>query len=389
MLLLVHRVHRISGFRRVAMLYPRFRSRPFVGFLCAVIVIIASLSPAKAQEPPSILFGVYYGNQGWKMDQVQVMERWIGKPHATLLLFTNFCDRAMKNLFGQQLSNIWKNGNVPIITWEPFLCSTTPNDIEVRIASGQYDTYVRTWASELKRWLSGPDGTYGNADDRRAYLRLAHEMNGNWYPWSAVVGNNTPDQYVAMWKRVYNIFSGPQGVGIESTRLQWIWAVNHEDVGSYKAEQYYPSDSFVGWVAIDGYNWGASQSWSSWKSPADAYNNMVDRLRAISNKPLAITEVGSTSLMATGRNINAKSQWISDLYSYVKDNDIRMVVWFNEDKETDWAVFGGTYGDSQFVYGRTRYQVYASYRDAVTKAPFIGTTTTNPRLLRDNEFAGN
>jgi hypothetical protein len=52
---------------------------------------------------------------------------------------------------------------------------------------------------------------------------------------------------------------------------------------------------------------------------------------------------------ASGPDVGAKSQWIADAHAYVLAGDIRMVVWFNEDKETDWMVFGGSSGDGAYV----------------------------------------
>ena len=46
------------------------------------------------------------------------------------------------------------------------------------VAAGTYDSYVVSVASQIKSFLSGPDGVYGTSDDRRIYIRLAHEMNG-------------------------------------------------------------------------------------------------------------------------------------------------------------------------------------------------------------------
>jgi beta-mannanase len=327
---------------------------------------------------------VYYGNQGWKMEQVRAMERWQGKKNATVLLFTNFCNRATDNLFSQQLPNIWNNGNVPIITWEPFLCKNTPPDIENQIANGAYNSYIRDWAGRLKVWLSGTDGVYGTADDRRAYLRFAHEMNGDWYPWSAAVGGNHPDAYKRMWQAVRGIFTSQ---GIENSRLQWIWTVNHVDVGGFAAEAYFPGDTEVDWVAIDGYNWGASQSWSSWQSPAQTFDPMLGRLRTLA-KPIAITELGSSTATAGGTRVVDKNRWITDMYSYTVSQNVRMVVWFNEDKETDWAVFGGMNGDGSFLDGRTRYKVFSEYRAAISASSYVSATTNNIRLLTDDQFAG-
>jgi beta-mannanase len=317
------------------------------------------------------------------MDQVQAMESWQGKRHAIVNMFTNWnsTSKTMNNLFGQQLPNIWNNGNVPMVTWEPTTGATTPADIEVLIARGDYDSYITAWAVRMKTFLSGPDGVYGNADDRRAYLRFAHEMNGDWYAWGAMVGNNSPGDYIAMWQRVKNLF-GAQG--IDATRLQWVWSVNNDDVGAAGAEQFYPGDTYVDWVAIDGYNWGASETWSSWKGPEATYGGMITRLRALTARPLAITEFASTS---EGNGVSGKSQWVSDTFTYFAGQGVKMVIWFNEDKETDWAVFGGTGGDTTFKYGRTNYNGYASYKTAVG-AHGIPSDTTNPRLLTDAQFAG-
>ncbi len=368
----------------MSMVPPRRQCLALVVMLALTLPLV--LVPVQANAATSGLLGVYYGNQGWKMDQVRAMERWQGKKNATVLLFTNFCDRAMNNLFSQQLPNIWNNGNVPVITWEPYHCtaSATPTDIEVRIAKGGYDTYIRTWADRLKGWLSGPDGVYGNTDDRRAYVRLAHEMNGDWYPWSAAVGSNSPADYQQMWHTVRAKFTG-----VDGSHLQWVWTVNHVDVGGYAAEAYYPGHDEVDWVAIDGYNWGTSQSWSTWQTPQYVFDNMLGRLRSLASaKPLAITEGASSTTTTSGINSTGKSQWIADMFTYANTQNVRMLVWFNEDKETDWAIFGGSNGDGTYVDGRTRYKVFSAYQTAVSNSNFVGSTHGAPRLLTDAQFAG-
>ncbi len=296
------------------------------------------------------LLGMYYGNQGWEMEQVRDMESWQNKKHAILNMVTSWCNEAtaMDNLFEQQLMNIWNNQNVPMITWEPFLCSPsrTPQDVEVQAARGTYDAYFNTWAERLKGFLSGPDGVYNSRDDRRVYLRMGHEMNGDWYPWSGAAGRNSPADYVNMWKRVKGIFDGK---GLDRTHVQWVWCVNHTDNGGFMAEEYYPGDGYVDWVAIDGYNWGETQSWSDWKAPPAVYGDMIRRLRAFTAKPLAIPEFATTSWTTKGSSALDKSQWIMDVHEYIRAQDVRMVAWFNEDKETDWAVFGGSGGDGSYT----------------------------------------
>lgn len=353
-------------------------------FRHAVFALLCAAPGASAET----LLGVYYGNQGWKMEQVRALEAWQNKKHAVVNLFTDWTPttKVINNLFSQQLPNIWNNGNVPMISWEPFTGGTTPLDIEVRIGSGAYDGYINNWATRLETFLRGPDGKFNTADDRRIYIRLAHEMNGNWYPWGAASGANTPEDFVAMWRHVVGIFDSK---GLDATHVQWVWAVNHEDVGGFAAEAFYPGDDWVDWVAIDGYNWGSSQSWSSWKTPAQIFDAMHMRIGVLTtNRPLALTEFASSTSSFGSVSIAAKSQWTMDAMNYAAANGIRMVCWFNEDKETDWAIFGGSRGDGQFKFGRTTYKTYSSYRSAVAAVGFVTTSATNPRLLTDAQFAG-
>lgn len=230
------------------------------------------------------------------MDQVRAMEAWQGKRHAVVNLFADWCNRAktLDNLFRQPLPNVWANGNVPLVTWEPYLCSpaATPADVEVRAARGDYDAYITTWVTRLRAFVSGPNGHLGDDDDRRVYLRLAHEMNGNWYPWSAALGNNSPGDYVRMWLRVRSIFAQQ---GLDARTVQWIWAVNHDDFGLWRAEDSYLGPENVDWIGIDGYNWGTSQSWSSWRTPQQVFGTMITRLRESGmRQPLALTETASS-----------------------------------------------------------------------------------------------
>lgn len=380
--------------------------RSFIKRFCTIVLFICALSLTYGTKlsaaTDNSLLGVYYGNDGLQMAQVQALETWQGKKHAVVNLFATWCDQTtlLDTLFNQQLLNIWNNKNIPLITWEPFFCSSsptptddelrtiTPADIEVRAAKGEYDTYLNKWADRLKSFLSGPDGVFNTADDRRAYIRLAHEMNGDWYPWGAAKGGNAPADFVRMWQRVKSVFYNK---GMGWTHLQWIWCVNFTDNGYpvlYTAESFYPGDEYVDWVSISGYNWGTTQNWSKWITPDQVFTPMLSRLRVMTKKPVSITEFASTTVTSSGTSVAAKSQWITDAFNYALAQDIKMVVWFNGAKETDWAIFGGPSGDSTFNYNGTTYNTYSTYKAAVSSSPFVPSDTANPRLLTDTKFAG-
>jgi mannan endo-1,4-beta-mannosidase len=384
----------------------------------ACLSLFVGLTQPVAAARGNVLLGVYYGNQGWNTTQLQDMETWQGKKHAVVNLFTNWCadQNQINNLFTQQLPNLWDNQNVPMITWEPKLgdpylynlcqAATTPEDIEVQAITHTYDNYFTSWATGLKDFLKGDDGSYNTSDDRRVYLRLAHEMNGDWYPWSAELGTSTPADYVAMWRYIKDFFDRK---GLDANHVQWVWAVNNTDSDhvNFPAEQYYPGHNYVHWVAIDGYNFGDStpgqDPTSSWKTPTQVFNPVLDplamvtRLRTLTNnnKPLAITEVGSTtqkrdSYGVVSTDVVAKGQWITDFFTKVVNNcNVKMVVWFDEDKSRDWTVFGGENGDGTFLLPSTNTltNTYSTYQTAVALSNFVSSNGTD-RLLTDAQFAG-
>ncbi|WP_273838481.1 S8 family serine peptidase [Halococcus sp. PRR34] len=331
-------------------------------------------------DSPAI--GIHNGLSDANFDTIDRMETWQNTGYDVQNLFVpwNPDERHMNWLFDRILPQIWNAGRTPLITWEPYtpgartasvdtqslverneydayiesLADTTPDDIEVRIGNGNYDDYIDNWASRLQNALAGSSG-------RQAYLRLAHEMNGDWYPWSPTVGGSTPQSYVGMWRRVHSRFD-PQGIGDD---LQWMWCVNAEDVGSYTAEQLYPGNGYVDWQGVDGYNWGRSQSWSSWDSPDSIYGGMFDRLSGLGNKPICVAEFASSSKVSGGYDPQRKNEWIRDALAYFENQGIDMWCWFNEDKETDWAVFNGMRGTETVAHNGQQVNAYNAYREAI------------------------
>jgi hypothetical protein len=320
------------------------------------------------------LLGVFVGGRDVAV-RVERLESWTGDRHAAVMVFTSWDDRptSLDEFFRRRLPEIWDSGHVPLVTWEPSGRFRTSKRIEVQTARGRHDDFVRSWARHMRDWLAGGDGLYGTADDRRAWLRFAPEMNGDWTPWGAAAGANDPADFIAMWRRVRTIFSEE---GLDPTRLAWIWSVNASDHGGRPAEAFWPGDDAVEWIGLSGFNWGASRSWSSWRSPAEIFDPMLARLRALSSKPVALVETATTSRTDRGRDAGAKSAWVRELYVWAVARRVGLVVWFDEDKETDWAVFGG------------RREAVEAYRAAVAADPWSVPRPDDPRLLDDRVFLG-
>lgn len=209
-----------------------------------------------------------------------------------------------------------------ILTWEPWDWSGGHNAAYAcrNITAGNFNAYIDSWIAGIK------------ALGRMVNLRFAHEMNGDWCPWGAKPGNanaNTPTEFVAMWQFVVNRF---RAAGV--TNVRWIWSPNTVDTDK-PIDGLYPGDAYVDLVGIDGYNRGTSQSWSTWQTFTEVFGATYTQILALTSKPLYIAEV------ACAEQGGDKAAWItSALLSEIPTTfpALRGIVWFDENKETDWRI---------------------------------------------------
>jgi len=59
------------------------------------------------------------------------------------------------------------------------------------------------------------------------------------------------------------------------------------------------------------------------------------------NKPIFIAQTATTSNAQTGQQSSAKDQWFRDSYTYLANNGVRAILYFNINKECDWALYSG------------------------------------------------
>jgi mannan endo-1,4-beta-mannosidase len=115
--------------------------------------------------------------------------------------------------------------------------------------------------------------------------------------------------------------------------VEWVWSPNADCAGKCPFSGYFPGNSWVDWVALDGYNYG-SVDHAPWYSFNQVFKSSYAKLAALSSKPVMIAETASTG---TGGN---KAQWIKQAFTTLPRRypRIRAVVWFDRDQETDWRV---------------------------------------------------
>lgn len=308
-------------------------------------------------SPPRV--GFYTGSDHDALATVAAASRWLDHAVDLYPLYTSWVDDGdtASYLFTDLLPAVVASERTPLLTWEPFIPpGDAPGDIARRVSTGEYDDYLRGWADSLATYLERT-----HPPDEPLYLRFAHEPNGDWYPWHPA----SPETYRRFWRHVHGVVTDRLS---DATRVAWGWTVNHVDTGAHRFEALYPGDEYVDWVGVDGYNWGATRSWSTWSSPADVFEDALDRLRALTDRPCFVPEIGCTSVAADGPDPVRKGEWIQNAVAYLHDRDVRAICWFNQDKETDWAVFGGTRGTGSWYDDEagTRYRVYTEFDAALS-----------------------
>jgi beta-mannanase len=177
-------------------------------------------------------------------------------------------------------------------------------------------------------------------------------MNGNWSPWSEQVNGNSPGQYILAWRHVHDIFTA-NGV----TNVTWVWTPNITGGNGVSPEGYYPGDQYVDWAGLDGYNSGPDQNGNVWESFSQVFSASYNKLLQIApNKPFMIAETSSTEVGGS------KAAWITDvLVKQIPVNfpNIKALVWFNVNKESDWRVESSLAAQNAFAKG-IGLSVYAS-----------------------------
>ncbi|MFC6834939.1 glycoside hydrolase family 26 protein [Halomarina ordinaria] len=325
-------------------------------------------------SPPSVDDGHFDAFEAWQDGPSAVVTLFadVGQPTAAIEAFVH-----------GMLTYVWERGSVPNVVWQPYFVSreATPPTVEADVAGGRYDDPLDDWTSALTRWLRPDEGP-----DRRLYLTFAPEMNGDWVPWDASDGESTSEDYVAMWRTVYDRVSAD----LTPDHLRWVWSVNNGSRWNWADEpvgidRYYPGDAYVDWVGVHGYNWDA---WGGWKQPDGVYDAMVENVREVSDKPLAFTECACSSRYGDGYRPDLKDEWITAFFAYVDERDVRMVCWFDKEKETDWAVFGGSRGTETVEFDGTSVPAYEAYRTAASESGILLAYPDHPRVLTDAEFAG-
>ncbi len=285
--------------------------------LALLIAMMLALTACAQAEPVShlrevqpvslvsdIMFGAYtYGGIWRGMEPVLELEADLGRRLDIVHWFTNWQNDWDPRLVAPLVGT----GRMPMISWQN-------HDVSVReIAAGARDAYIRSWAEGIRE--------YGGL----VYLRPFPEMNGDWTSW-----NGDPEGLVLAWRHMVGIFNE---AGAHNAR--WVWSPNVTDEPRTEAnrmENYYPGSEYVDILALDGYNWGSVRNFIGWRSFEDVFAEGYDRVTALGAQPFWVAETGSTE------HGGDKAAWVQDMFTTRSFDRLEAIIWFNENKETDWTV---------------------------------------------------
>lgn len=232
---------------------------------------------------------------------------------------------------GSAVQRLLNKGYTPIITWEMMYSSLPPADpLQPRlnqITNGFFDTYIDNFADKIKLY------------DDTILIRLFHEFDGNWYPWSTEANNHDSNELISAFRYIVDRFRSHG-----TTNVKWIWSPNSSPtpIADYNwFVNAYPGDSYVDIVATSIYNHPIPgiPPWRSFRSLlAESYYYMT---KYFPDKPFFICETACRERYNTEVNgSQTKAEWIcqmnNDLQSYFSKT--RVLIFFSINKEHDWRI---------------------------------------------------
>ena len=232
---------------------------------------------------------------------------------------------------GTSIQNLINTNYQPVITWEIKYNSLSPLDpAQPRlndIISGSLDAHIDDFADKIKSYSD------------TIIIRLFHEFDGDWYPWSLAENGMDSTLFVSAYRYIVDRFTA-RG----ADNVQWMWCPNSnpKPFTAYNwIRNSYPGTSYVDIVAMDVYNHSTSgiPDWKSFRyTAAETYHYLTTYF---ADKPLFICETASRERYASEPSSSqTKGEWLcqmsKDVSSYF--SKVKALIFFSEIKGHDWRI---------------------------------------------------
>lgn len=184
--------------------------------------------------------GVHMGSDG-SIKQYNDFSNWLGKPVTYRLTFLDGSSwyTLSTPYFLSSATKPWlasRPDRYEVISM-PMMPNSGNQGMLQGIADGRYDGYYKTLAGYLAAKTGAP---------QRVIIRLGWELNGKWYPWSAV---GYASQYKAAYRHIVHVMRSKCNV------LRFEWNVNWgTNPNKFDWTTAYPGDDVVDVIGTDLYD---------------------------------------------------------------------------------------------------------------------------------------
>jgi hypothetical protein len=181
------------------------------------------------------------------------------------------------------------------------------------IDAGKQDAYLKSYAKQVK--------AFGHP----VIISFGQEMNGNWYAWGQ--GKIKPASFVAAWRHMVIVF---KNAGVKN--VTWLWDVNDNFTGGYPVSPWWPGDSYVTMVGLDGYFTTPQDTFAS------IFGSTITEIRDLTGKPILIAETAAGPDSGAQRGAQIRS-----LFTGVRASNLAGFIWFDEKQDDgpyhqDWRL---------------------------------------------------
>jgi beta-mannanase len=234
--------------------------------------------------------------------------------------FFNEKDNKTENYFAiEKINEIIHKDYLPMLTLESKFDNNSIDQPNLsKIIEGKYDRIIEGLAIKLK------------SADGMILLRILHEFNGDWYPWSISKNKKDPQELREAFIHIVSIFK-KQNV----ENVKFIWCPNSTSIPQEKwnlIAEAYPGDEYVDFTAMDIYNGaGQSETWQSFIKEGIATYYLLNK--NFNDKPILICETASREKLKNEKgNGQTKSEWIEQMAQVLQFEmkNVKLLCWFNE-----------------------------------------------------------
>ena len=241
-------------------------------------------------------------------------------------------------------------------------------------ATGAYNSYYQTLATNLVAKGLG-----------NTIIRLGWEFNGGWYAWAA---SGKTASFITYWQQIVTTMRAVPGAG----NLKFCFNPVH-GYQQFPAEQAYPGDAYVDYVALDVYD----ESWTANTYPwpvgtsdteiasrrATVWNELNTGNHGLAfwknfatthGKPFALGEWG-VNHRADGHGGEDNAQFVSNMYDYMINNGVAWAVYFDVQAPDGHHQLSPITSGTDFPLSRARF--LALFSGAKLQDDFTSGTTAN------------